>query len=1106
MNTPNKLNNETERLFALKQTKLLDSPAEAHFDRITRLAVSIFGVKACFISLIDKDRVWFKSKQGIDTCQMARNTSFCTHTILYSDIFIVNDASKDKRFSLNPLVTEAPNFCFYAGISVHSASGHPIGTLCLIDPQPQTFSTHQKQMLRELADMVEHEIARHDQQNQQHPLPSEITRTASILSTLPDIVFVIDRDFRFLACNDHPDLLKPQHEILGSNILDILPYELGSQVVENVNQAFSKRTVIHHTYTFENLNKTFEARYKKINENEVLVVIRNITEQTNAHSVLRRLSEVARQTTNGVVITDTNGLVVWTNEAFAEISGYSLEEMSGKKPGELLQGPDTCANAIKKMREALASKTSFNVDVLNYSKEQKTYWIRIACNPMFNENGEHSGYIAIQTDVTKEKRDEEIIRNSQNLLKAVIDANTIGTWRLNLQDNQLIINDKWATLLGYELAELMPANRSTWERLTHPDDLAYCTEQIERYTNGLIPIYEANIRMKHKNGTWVWMNTRGKISSKTDDGKAEWLLGTHFDINDQIKAESSLNEKSRQMEAVVERLLDGIITINTKGIVLTLNQAAKQIFGYSDHEIVGKNISMLMDSPHRENHDSYLSNYINRGISDITGRIRELDALHKDGRNFPIELGVVEVQMDGETNFIGIVRDITQRKKREQEIHNLAFYDPLTLLPNRRLFLEKLQGAINHCLHVKKFAALMFLDLDNFKTLNDSAGHNIGDLLLRLVSGRLIKSVSQSDTVARLGGDEFVILVTNLNRDKQTAANQAESIAQRIMIHLAQEYELEGLTYNSSASIGVTMFKNGTVRKEDLLKQADMAMYKAKDAGRNRVQFFDPKMQIAVSARATLVNDLYCAIHYQQFILFYQIQVNHHGQIVGVEALLRWLHPQKGMISPAQFIPLTEETGLIVPIGDWVLDQACRTLALWAKDPATQNLTIAVNISVVQFNKDDFVHKVLNKLKHSGANPKRLKLEITESLLANNIKDVKAKMVDLQQHGITFSIDDFGTGYSSLSYLKQLPINQLKIDQGFVRDIIHSRNDKSIAQAVITLAKSMDLQVIAEGVETNEHRQLLHRMGCNFYQGYLFGKPRKLEELNLLNITNVTKP
>lgn len=1095
MSAPDCPADEAARMLALKRTSMLDTAPEERFDRLTRLTARLFNVQICLISLVDSNRQWFKSKVGLDVCETGRDISFCGHAILRSEVFVVEDSTKDLRFASNPLVLGSPYIRFYAGAPVCEPSGKAIGTLCIIDTQPRTFSNDEKQVLSDLAELVEYEIARLDQDKLQQQLSSGIQRTTSILSTLPDIVFVVDRRFHFLVCNEHPDLLKPQHEILGRSIHDVLPNELGIQLINNVKKAFSTDDVINHHYTFEKLNKSFEARYKKINDDEVLIIIRNTTEQTIANAEMRRLSEVAKQTTNGVVITDKNGFVVWINEAFTSISGYSISDMMGKRPGELLQGVDTDALTIQKMSEALAKSQGFNVDVLNYSKEKKSYWVRIACSPLLDETGVLSGYIAIETNVTKEKQDEEIIRNSENLLRAVIDANSIGTWRLNLQDNQLIINDKWATLLGYELDELMPTSRSTWERLTHPDDLNYCAVEIQKHADGLIPLYEANIRMKHKSGEWLWINTRGRVSSRTADGKAEWLLGTHYDINDQIRAESSLDEKSKQMQAIVESMLDGVISIDSKGIVLTFNQAAERIFGYASAEIIGRNISILMGSPHREHHDNYLSNYINRGISDITGRIRELDALHKDGSTFPIELGVVEVEVAGDINFIGIVRDITQRKKRDQEIHQLAFYDSLTQLPNRRLLLDRLQSAIAHSSRDNKFAALMFLDLDNFKNLNDSAGHDKGDLLLCQVAERLVNSVRKGDTVSRLGGDEFVVLVIDLSQDKETAANQVESLAQKLITHLTREFELDGLTYNSSASIGVTMFNNADISKEELLKQADMAMYKAKEAGRNGVQFFDPKMQVAVSSRALIIHDLYEALNHKQFTLFYQKQVDKHAKVIGVEVLLRWFHPKKGMISPAQFIPLTEETGLIVPISEWILHQACETLAKWEANPATSELTVAVNISVVQFSKKDFVQKVLSALKSSGANPRLLKLELTETLLASNIPDVKSKMTELQQYGVTFSIDDFGTGYSSLSYLKQLPLNQLKIDQSFVRDILDSSNDKAIAQAIITLASSMGLEVIAEGVETEAQRELLLFMGCNTYQGYLFGKPCRLEEL-----------
>lgn len=1084
--------NEVERLAALKCTALLDSSPEDRFDLFTRLAARIFNVPICLISLVDSERQWFKSRVGLEACETARDISFCGHAILQPDIFIISDASKDKRFFANPLVTNEPHIRFYAGAPVLDPTGYAIGTLCLIDTLPRAFSTNEAQMLRELADIVEHEIARLDEQKVRQQLSSGSARVTSIITTLPDMVFVIDRNFKFLLCNDHPDLLKPKHDILGHKIIDVLPHDLATQLMNFVKQAFDSDKLIYHNYTIAEANKSFEARYRKIDEDEVLIVIRNVTEQSAAYSSLRRLSEVARQTTNAVVITDIKGLVLWVNEAFTAITGYCIEEIVGKKPGDVLQGENTDPASIDKMSVALASQHRFDIDVLNYTKERKPYWIRIACNPLLNEKGDVAGFIAIQTDITKEKRDEELIRNNEKLLKAVIDANTIGTWRLNLQNDELVINDKWAALLGYEVSELFPVNKNTWERLTHPEDLIYCTKQIKKHVSGLAPMYEADIRMKHKNGEWIWINTRGKVSSRTSDDKAEWLLGTHFDISERVKAESLLNEKSKQMHAVVESMLDGVITTDNRGKILTFNQAAKEIFGYCSDEIVGKGISVLFDSPYSF---SYSLNSINRAYTGKASHTQELDAIHKNNTTFPIELGLVEVKMAGEYSTIVIVRDITQRKNREQEIHKLAFYDPLTLLPNRRLLMDRLQSAVIHCSRDNNFAGLMFLDLDNFKNLNDSAGHSKGDLLLCQVAERLVQSVRQGDTVSRLGGDEFVVVLLDLGYDEQTAANQAETVARKMITHLTGEYNLEGLVYNSSASIGVTIFNNANVSEDDLLRQADMAMYKAKDMGRNTVQFFDPQMQDAVSSRATLVNDLYKAIEQQQFVLYYQKQVNQNASVVGVEVLLRWCHPEKGMISPAQFIPLTEETGLIVPIGEWILREACKTLVQWARKPNMKTLSVAVNISVVQFSKNNFVQVVLDTLNDSGANPKLLKLEITESLLAKNIADVKSKMQELQKYGIKFSIDDFGTGYSSLSYLKQLPINQLKIDQGFVRDIINNSNDRAIARAVIMLAKSMELQVIAEGVETTQQQVMLQTMGCNFYQGYLFGKPCPLEAL-----------
>jgi diguanylate cyclase (GGDEF)-like protein len=472
----------------------------------------------------------------------------------------------------------------------------------------------------------------------------------------------------------------------------------------------------------------------------------------------------------------------------------------------------------------------------------------------------------------------------------------------------------------------------------------------------------------------------------------------------------------------------------------------------------------------------------------------------KDG-SYYIEWAVVSPirQADGSvTHYVAVKSDITSRKEAEERINNLAFFDPLTGLPNRRLLLDRLKHAIASANRSDHHGALLFIDLDNFKTLNDSLGHDIGDLLLRQTAQRLLGCVREGDSVARLGGDEFVVLLEQLSGDGQGAASNAEVVAGKILQALNQSYQLDSFTCHSSASIGVTLFSEHLGSLEDLLKRADLAMYQAKTAGRNTLRFFDPQMQVAVTTRAALEEDLREAVRNQQFLLHYQAQVDGQGNITGVEALLRWQHPRRGLVSPAEFIPLAEDTGLIVPIGRWVLQTACAQLATWSQREETRHLNIAVNVSARQFYSQDFVEQVLHVLDSSGARPQRLKLELTESLLVTNIEDVISKMRRLKQAGLGFSLDDFGTGYSSLSYLKKLPLDQLKIDQSFVRDILIDPNDAAIAKMVVALAESLGLAVIAEGVETPAQRSFLAELGCHAYQGYLFSRPLPLDEFEQL--------
>jgi diguanylate cyclase (GGDEF)-like protein/PAS domain S-box-containing protein len=442
------------------------------------------------------------------------------------------------------------------------------------------------------------------------------------------------------------------------------------------------------------------------------------------------------------------------------------------------------------------------------------------------------------------------------------------------------------------------------------------------------------------------------------------------------------------------------------------------------------------------------------------------------------------------------MRDITERKSSENEIRQLAYYDPLTGLPNRRLFLDRLGHALAGSERSLGCGALMMLDLDHFKKLNDTQGHDVGDRLLIEVARRLTQSVREADTVSRLGGDEFAVMIDVLDANETQAARQAEQVAEKIHIALNQPYTLgHGQPeHSSSPSIGVTLFRGTSVPIEVLMKQADVALYQAKDAGRNAIRFFNPAMQAAIDARISKELALRQALLQGQFLLHYQPQVDAHGQLIGAEALIRWACPVRGLLLPDTFIPLAEETGLIVEIGQWVLDMACAQLYRWQADPATRALQIAVNVSARQFHQPDFVDRVRLSLAASGANPHQLKLELTESMVVEHVEEVVERMQQLHQLGVSFSLDDFGTGYSSLSYLKRLPLDEIKIDRSFVRDLVDDGNDAAIVQAILAMSASLGLRVMAEGVETTAQRDFLRRHGCQGFQGYLYDRPAPISE------------
>jgi len=469
----------------------------------------------------------------------------------------------------------------------------------------------------------------------------------------------------------------------------------------------------------------------------------------------------------------------------------------------------------------------------------------------------------------------------------------------------------------------------------------------------------------------------------------------------------------------------------------------------------------------------------------------ELQRVQADGAVYWTSMsGVPVIDVDGTfRGYRGVGRDISERKRVEAQIRRLAFFDVLTGLPNRRMLTDRLAKACVQAHGSGQHAALLFIDLDNFKDLNDTQGHHTGDRLLVQVAQRLKACVREGDMVARFGGDEFVVLAEGLAQDAMAAAQEAGTLARAIIEALSQPYALEATAHHSTPSIGLALFGTASHSVDDLLKHADLAMYQAKAAGRNTVRFFHPAMQEAVRARSALEAQLRQGLQSNELLLHYQPLVDRAGRMIGAEALVRWQHPQRGLVPPAEFITLAEQSGLILPLGQWVMEHACAQLVAWSRSAATRHLVLSVNVSVRQFRQADFADQVLNALRRSGAQARLLKIELTESLLLNDAEEVIAKLDLLRAHGVGFALDDFGTGYSSLSYLKRLRLDQLKIDRSFVRDVLTDPNDAAIVRTILALAQSLDLDVVAEGVETTGQFDFLQRHGCHAFQGYLFGRP-----------------
>lgn len=673
------------------------------------------------------------------------------------------------------------------------------------------------------------------------------------------------------------------------------------------------------------------------------------------------------------------------------------------------------------------------------------------------------------------------------LAATVFESVAEGILITDAQRRIISVNPALVSITGYPVEELIGQKPSVWSSAMH--DQAFYRRIWDSI--GRTGSWRGEIWNKRKNGE-IFPELLAITAVRDSLGNITHYVGSFSDISERKRTETALKESEERFRTLIEWSPEPVIVFRA-GVLLYANPAALVMSGArSAQDLIGKPI---LDLVHPDFHQVAIGRMKKLEEGGTVAPMLEEKYLKLDGTSIDVEVQAAAIIYDGEPAIQAAIRDITARKAAQEQIQRLAFTDALTNLPNRRLFMDRLEQALTEATRHQRQGALLFIDLDDFKTINDTLGHEQGDVLLQQVARRLLTCVREGDTVARVGGDEFVVLLKDLSQNIQEAVTQAEAVAKKIIAALKQPYQRCHSAQHSTASIGITLF--GSDQRESIdepLRWADMAMYQAKAAGGNTLCFFDPQMQAAVTARAALEAGLHEALEKSQFLLHYQAQFTRQGRVAGVEALVRWNDPRRGMVSPAEFIPLAEQTGLILPLGQWVMETACTQLARWATRSEMAHLTISVNVSARQFHQSDFVEQVLATLDQSGVNASRLKLELTESLLIKNVEDVIVKMSALKARGVGFSLDDFGTGYSSLSYLKRLPLDQLKIDQSFVRDILLDANDAAIAKMVVALADSMGLAVIAEGVETEAQRDFLADLGCNAYQGYLFSRPLSLPD------------
>ena len=729
--------------------------------------------------------------------------------------------------------------------------------------------------------------------------------------------------------------------------------------------------------------------------------------------------------------------------------------------------------------EVIGQRKNFDKDyrIIRHS-DQVVRWVHGLGVLEFDAQGLPVKMRGTVQDITERKLAEELL----TLNKIIIEKARDGFYRHDLEGYLLEVNQSYAKMMGYKRNELIGMRISQVSVNTNTPELLM--ERMAHLIRQGATSFET--RHRRKDGRLIDFDVSAIYLPES-----KCIYAFLRDITEHKKTEEAL-----RVAAVAFETHEAIVITDANSNIVRVNHAFSEITGYSAAEVLGQNPRMMRSGRHDRNF--YIEMW--QQLLHTGAWSGEIWDRRKNGETYPkwMSITCVKNAQHEISHYVAVFSDITARKLAEDEIRMLAFYDVLTKLPNRRLLLDRFNAALAASARYNNFGAVLFIDMDKFKTLNDTLGHDCGDLMLVEVAARIKSCVREMDTVARFGGDEFVVLIESVSEDQDDASYKVGLIAEKLRETLTLPYLLGQHEHHSSPSIGVSLYRGSLESVDTLLQHADLAMYQAKNSGRNAVRFFDMSMQKNVDTRNALLSDLRDALTHHQLQLLYQIQVDNDNRPVGAEALLRWNHPQRGMVMPDQFIPVAEENGLMTEIGNWVLEEACRQLGLWGQNEAMRDLTLAVNISAKQFAMPDFVRKVNATLKTYLVSPPLLKLELTEGMALDDLPGTVVKMHELKAIGVSLSMDDFGTRYSSLSYLRQLPLDQLKLDKGFVQAITRNESDAQLVKNIIDLTNDYRLKVIAEGVETDAQLTMLKHRDCIAFQGFLFSKAVPIEEFEKL--------